>query len=110
MSAITRRGLLALAASAFAAQRKNRAPISHEMLAIKLPEATPTRLSNGLTLLIMEDNRFPMAWARFHVDGAGRVYSPAPAVARFTASMLEQGSPSRSTGASLQSSICSRAD
>ena len=96
MRSLTRRGMLALAASAFAAERKNRAPVSHEMPAIKLPEATPTRLSNGLTLLTMEDNRFPLAWARFHVDGAGRVYSLTPGVARVTAEMLDQGSKQRS--------------
>ncbi len=93
---MTRRALLALAGSALAAERKNRAPVSHAMPGIKLPEATPTRLSNGLTLLTMEDNRFPLAWVRFHVDGAGRVYSPAPGVAQVTAEMLDQGSRRRS--------------
>jgi len=93
---MTRRSLLALAASAFAADRKNRAPVSHDMVAVKLPEATPIKLSNGLTLLTMEDRRFPLAWARFHVDGAGLVYSPAPGVAQATAEMLDQGSKQRS--------------
>jgi zinc protease len=110
---MTRRALLALAASALAADRKNRAPVSHGMVAVKLPEATPTKLPNGLTLLTMEDNRFPLVWARFHVDGAGLVYSPAPGVAQVTAEMLDQGSKQRSArqisedagrlGASVQS-------
>ena len=88
--------MLALAASAFAADRKNRAPVSHDMVAVALPESTPTKLSNGLTLLTMEDHRFPLAWVRFHVDGAGLVYSPAPGVAQVTAEMLDQGSKQRS--------------
>lgn len=89
---MTRRALLALAGSALAANRKNRAPVSHEMLGVKLPEATPTKLSNGLTLLTMEDDRFPLVWTRFHIDGAGLVYSPSPGVAQVTAEMLGQGS------------------
>ena len=93
---MTRRSMLALAASAFAADRKNRAPVSHDMVTIALPESTPTKLSNGLTLLTMEDHRFPLAWVRFHVDGAGLVYSPAPGVAQVTAEMLDQGSKQRS--------------
>jgi zinc protease len=93
---MTRRTMLALAAGAFAADRKNRAPVSHDMVAVQLPEATPTKLSNGLTLLTMEDHRFPLAWVRFRVDGAGMVYSPAPGVAQVTAEMLDQGSKQRS--------------
>ncbi len=63
---MTSRALLALAASAFAAERKNRAPVSHETLHVKLPEASPVKLSNGMTLLAIEDNRLPLAWVKFH--------------------------------------------
>jgi len=94
---MTRRALLALTGTALASSRKNRAPVSHEMVGVKLPEATPTKLSNGLTLLTMEDDRFPLVWAWFHVDGAGLVYSPSPGVAQVTAEMLAQGSSWGST-------------
>ncbi len=57
---MTRRKLLAMAATgAFAAERKNRAPVSRENLAVKLPETAPVKLSNGVTLLALEDNRLP---------------------------------------------------
>jgi hypothetical protein len=57
--------MLALAAAgAFAAERKNRAPISHDALKVKLPEAEPVTLSNGITVIALEDNRMPLAFAR----------------------------------------------
>jgi zinc protease len=93
---MTRRALLALAASAFAAERKNRVPVSHEPLNVKLPQATPVQLSNGLTLIAMEDSRLPLAWVRFQVDGAGSLYEPHKGLANITASMLVEGSKHRS--------------
>lgn len=93
---MTRRTLLALAASAFAAERKNRAPISHETLTLKLPEASPVKLSNGFTLLAIEDNRLPLAWVKFQVDGAGEIYESRPGLAQATAEMLGEGSKERS--------------
>jgi zinc protease len=93
---MTRRALLALAASAVAADRKNRAPVSREALKVKLPEATPVKLSNGVTVLAMEDNRLPLVWIRVQVDGAGKVYEPHPGLAELTAQMLIEGSKDRS--------------
>lgn len=93
---MTRRTMVAMTAGALAAERKNRAPISHDTLTIKLPEATPVKLSNGLTLIAMEDNRLPLAWVRFQVDGAGRLYEPRPGLAQMTAELLALGSKQRS--------------
>jgi zinc protease len=94
---MTRRKLLAMAATgAFAAERKNRAPVSRENLAVKLPEAAPVKLSNGVTLLALEDNRLPIAYVRFQVEGAGTIYSPHPGVAELTAEMLREGAGGRS--------------
>ena len=75
---MTRRAMLAMAASAFAAERKNRAPFPHDTLTVKLPEASAVKLSNGLTLMTVEDNRLPLAWIRVQVDGAGKVYQSRP--------------------------------
>src|SRR5580693_1877252 len=94
---MTRRELLALAASgAFAAEHLNRAPVSHENLTVKLPEAEPVKLSNGVTLLAIEDSRLPIALVRFHVEDAGAIYSPHPGVAESTAEMLTEGGGGRS--------------
>ena len=59
-----RRDWLAMAAAgAWAAEPKNRAPVSRETLMVKMPEAEPVRLSNGVTLLTMEDRRLPVVTA-----------------------------------------------
>jgi zinc protease len=94
---MTRRNLLAMAATgAFAAEHLNRAPISHESLTVKLPQAEPVKLSNSVTVLAIEDNRLPIALVRFQVDSAGAVYSPRPGVAELTAEMLREGAAGRS--------------
>jgi len=94
---MTRRDLLAMAASgAFAAEHLNRAPVSHENLTVKLPEAEPVKLSNGVTVLAIEDNRLPIALVRFHVEDAGAIYSPHPGVAEGAAEMLTEGGGGRS--------------
>jgi zinc protease len=94
---MTRRELLAMAApGAFAAEHLNRAPVSHENLTVKLPEAAPVTLSNGVTLLAIEDDRLPIALVRFQVEDAGAIYSPRSGVAECTAEMLTEGGGGRS--------------
>ena len=91
------RGILpAIATGAFAAERLNRAPISHESLKLNLPQAEPVKLSNGVTVLAMEDNRLPIASVLFQIEGAGSIYSPKPGVAELTAEMLTEGAGARS--------------
>ena len=94
---MTRRELLALTGTgSFAAERLNRAPISRDPLRVKLPEAEPVKLANGLAVLAMEDNRLPIATALFQFEGAGTIYSPKPGVAELTADMLVEGAAGRS--------------
>jgi len=94
---MTRRTMLSLAAAgAFAADRKNRAPISHEVLKVKLPEAQPLTLSNGMTMIVLEDNRMPLAYVRAQIEGAGMIYAPHPGLAELTADMLLAGAGTRS--------------
>ena len=94
---MTRRELLALAASGtMAAQHLNRAPVSHENLTVKLPEAAPVKLSNGVTVLAIEDSRLPIALVRFQVEDAGAIYSPRSGVAECTGEMLLEGGGGRS--------------
>ena len=94
---MNRRELLAMAATgAFAAEHLNRAPISNANLTVKLPQAEPVRLPNGITVLAVEDNRLPIALVRFQMEGAGSIYSPRPGVAELTAEMLREGAAGRS--------------
>ena len=39
--------------------RLNRAPVSNEVLKVKLPRPIERQLSNGIKLLVMESNRTP---------------------------------------------------
>src|SRR3972149_5290790 len=58
-------------------ERKNKAPVSKEILRVKLPKAVETTLPNGLTVLIMEDHRFPTVSVQLNISAAGPLYEPA---------------------------------
>ncbi len=53
------------AISASKVERKNRAPVSKEILRIKLPQPVEATLPNGMTVLILEDHRFPIVTVDF---------------------------------------------
>ena len=55
-------------------ERKNRAPVSKEILKVTLPRATEAMLSNGLTVLIMENHRLPMISMQLNISGAGPIF------------------------------------
>lgn len=80
-------------------ERKNRAPVSKDILKVTLPRATEMTLSNGLTVLIMENHKLPMISMQLNVSGAGPIYEPAgmPGVANVTAQMLREGTKTRSS-------------
>ena len=78
-------------------ERKNKAPVSTEVLHVKLPKPTETTLPNGLTVMILEDHRFPTVSVSLNISGAGAVYEPAdlPGLASFTAQMMREGTKTR---------------
>lgn len=80
-------------------ERKNRAPLSKEVLKVKLPRPVEAKLDNGLTILILEDHRFPTVNVQFAINGAGALYEPAnmPGLANATAQMLREGTKTRSS-------------
>jgi zinc protease len=80
-------------------ERKNRAPVSKDILKVNLPRATEATLSNGLTVLIMENHRLPMIYLQLNISGAGPIYEPAnlPGLANITAQMLRQGTKTRTS-------------
>ena len=79
--------------------RLNRAPVSHEILRVKLPRATEMKLDNGLTVLVLENHRLPLVTVRLLILGAGAIDDPAglPGLASLTASMLREGTATRSS-------------
>jgi len=86
-------------------QRLNRAPINKDVLQVKLPRPTETKLSNGLTVLLLERHKLPTVNFSLWIN-AGSLYDPkdAPGLANFTADMLREGTTHR-TSAQLSSEI-----
>ncbi len=78
-------------------ERKGKAPVSDEVLRVRLPRPIETKLSNGLTVLLLEDHRLPSVSMRLTLQGAGAIYEPAaaPGLASFTADMLKEGTATR---------------
>jgi zinc protease len=91
--------------SAKAVQRLNRAPVSREILQVKLPRPTEMKLSNGLTVLLLERHKLPTIRFSLWIN-ASSLYDPkdAPGLAKFTADMLREGTSHRSS-AQLASEI-----
>ena len=58
-------------------ERLNRAPVSKDILSVKLPRPLETTLPNGIHLMILEDHRVPLVTVQFDVNGAGPMYEPA---------------------------------
>src|SRR5580765_4280622 len=80
-------------------ERKNLAPVSKDVLRVSLPKATEATLSNGLTVLIMENHRLPLVSIQYNISGAGPLFEPANmvGVAGITAQMMRQGTKSRTS-------------
>jgi len=74
-------------------ERLNRAPVSKEILKVKLPRPTEETLPNGIRVLILEDHRFPLVTVEFDINGAGAIYEPAaqPGLAAATARLMTEG-------------------
>lgn len=85
--------------SAGKAPRLNRAPVSKEMIKFKMPRPVEATLENGLTVLILEDHRFPLVSTQLTLAGAGAIYEPADmaGLAGATAQMLREGTPTRTS-------------
>src|SRR5581483_7997708 len=74
-------------------ERKNRAPVSKDILKVTLPRATEATLSNGLTVLILENHRLPLISLQYNLGAAGAIFEPSnvPGLAAVTAQMLREG-------------------
>ena len=80
-------------------ERKNRAPVSREILQVKLPKPVEAKLKNGLTVLIVEDRRAPYISMQLHIGGAGALFEPVgmAGLASITAQMLREGTNSKTS-------------
>ncbi len=79
--------------------RKGKVPVSNEILKIKLPRPAEADLSNGLHLIVLEDHRLPEISFQLIIPGAGGFFDPAeqPGLASFTASLMREGTPTRTS-------------
>jgi zinc protease len=80
-------------------ERKNKAPVSDEILRVKIPKPVEIDLPNGLTILVLENHRLPLVTARMTILGAGALNDPpdVPGLANVTAAMLKEGTKTRSS-------------
>lgn len=72
---------------------KGRAPVSKEVLRVKLPAPVEADLPNGAHLMVLEDRRAPQVTVQIHIPGAGGYFDPAglSGLASFTASQMREG-------------------
>ena len=80
-------------------ERKNKAPVSSEILRVKLPKPVELKLDDGLIVLVLENHRLPTVTVRLLIQGAGALNDPAdlPGLANLTAAMLKEGTTTRSS-------------
>ena len=78
---------------------KGKAPVSNEVIKVKLPRAQETQLSNGAYLMVLEDHRVPSVQFEIIMIGAGGYYDPAdiPGLAATTASLMDEGTATKSS-------------
>jgi zinc protease len=80
-------------------ERKSKAPVSQDVLRVKLPKPVELKLEDGLTVLVLENHRLPTVTVRLLIQGAGSLHDPAelPGLANLTAAMLKEGTTTRSS-------------
>jgi zinc protease len=78
---------------------KGRAPVSNEILKVKLPQAKEASLPNGMKVMVLEDHRVPQVSFQLEVPGAGGYYDSPDRVglASFAASMMREGTTTRTS-------------
>jgi zinc protease len=76
---------------------KGKAPVSSEILKVKLPRPSEADLANGIHLMVLEDHRMPQVMMQIIINGAGGYYDPAdaPGLAGFTAANMMEGTATR---------------
>jgi zinc protease len=78
---------------------KGKAPVSNEVLKVKLPKPQEATLANGLKVMVLEDHRLPRVSFQLLIPGAGGYYDPAPMIglSGYTAQMMREGTKTKSS-------------
>ncbi|HET7873306.1 MAG TPA: pitrilysin family protein [Terriglobales bacterium] len=79
-------------------ERLGRAPVSNEVLKVKMPRPVEITLPNGLTLLVLEEHRLPTIQYTLWIK-TGAISDPKdmPGLASFTADLLREGTGKRNS-------------
>jgi zinc protease len=87
------------AASTAGLIRKNKAPVSNDVLKVKLPRPQEATLANGLRLMVLEDRRLPRITFQIIIPGAGGYFDPANQIglATYTAQMMREGTKNQTS-------------
>jgi zinc protease len=78
---------------------KGKAPVSKDILRVKLPKPQEVTLPSGLQVMVLEDHRTPTVSFQIIIPGAGGYYDSENLVglAQYTATMLREGTKTRTT-------------
>jgi len=78
---------------------KGKAPVSNEVLKVKLPRPQEADLPNGLHLIVLEDRRLPQVTFNIIIQGAGGYFDPPDRIglASYTASLMREGTKTRTS-------------
>jgi zinc protease len=87
--------LSALPAGSAAAQIPATPPLVAAPAGLKLPAIQQARLSNGLSIHLVEMHEVPLVQVTLRVKGGGRLDGHMPGLASFTANLLDEGAGNR---------------
>jgi zinc protease len=78
---------------------KSKAPVSNEVLKVKLPRPQEADLAIGLHLIVLEDRRLPQITFQIIIPGAGGYFDPADKIglASYTAQLMREGTKTRTS-------------
>src|SRR3954463_5557382 len=78
---------------------KKKAPVSNDVLKVKLPRPQEVDLPNGLHLMVLEDHRLPQVTFTLIIPGAGGYFDPADKIglASFTGQLMREGTKTRTS-------------
>jgi zinc protease len=78
---------------------KGKAPVSNEILRVKLPKPKETDQANGLHVMVMEDRRLPQVAFQIIIPGAGGYFDPPDQIglATTTATLMREGTKTRTS-------------
>jgi zinc protease len=78
---------------------KGKAPVSNDVLKVKLPKPQEATLANGLKLMVLEDHKLPRVSFQILIPGAGGYYDPAAMIglSGYTAQMMREGTKTKNS-------------